>query len=190
MTPFEYVSVLISIILGLGITLVLTGIAELIKRWSNVVHFWPYQLWIALVFVLHIQEWWATYDLKTITTWNLPSFLFVILYPILLFILANLLFPSKWPKKGIDMKAFYFENCNKYFFCVVLLALLSIIQNISLAHYALQDQGVQFTVLTVFTGMLLRPTRNTTIHTLLAIAMFLIMLVSLFFTRESLVISD
>jgi hypothetical protein len=32
MSPFEYVIVLISIILGMGITLVLTGIAKLIRK--------------------------------------------------------------------------------------------------------------------------------------------------------------
>jgi len=53
MSPFEYVIVLISIILGLGITLVLTGIAELIRKWNAIKIFWPYLIWIGLVFVLH-----------------------------------------------------------------------------------------------------------------------------------------
>ena len=122
MSPFEYVIVLISIILGLGITLVLTGVAEMIKRWKTIKHFWPYQIWIALAFILHIQEWWTTYDLKSIDAWTLPSFLFVASYPILLFILANLLFPTDWLKEGLDLKEFYFDNYKKFFVCVILLA--------------------------------------------------------------------
>ena len=184
MSPFEYVIVLISIILGLGIALVLTGIAELLKRWKAITHFWPYLIWIILVFVLHIQEWWATYDLRSVKSWSLPMFLFVILYPILLFILANLLFPTRWPKKGIDLKEFYFDNCRKFFLCIVLFAILSIVQNVLIANYKLQDQVLQFSVLVIFSIMLVRPTRNIFVHTALAILMLTMMLIGLFLTHD------
>ncbi|MDH4058818.1 MAG: hypothetical protein OEU76_08630 [Cyclobacteriaceae bacterium] len=184
MSPFEYVIVLISIILGLGIALVLTGIAELIKRWKSCTHFWPYLIWILVVFVLHIQEWWATYDLRSVKSWSLLIFLFVILYPILLFVLANLLFPSKWPKKGIDIKEFYFNNCKKFFVCIVLFAILSIVQNVVIANYRLQDQLIQFSVLLIFTIMILRPTRSITIHTSLSLVMLIMMLIGLFLTKD------
>lgn len=60
MTPFEYVSVLISLILGLGLSLILTDAARLIKRWSKISLFGPYLIWIALVYILRIHEWWET----------------------------------------------------------------------------------------------------------------------------------
>src|SRR5690606_28669352 len=113
MTPFEYVSVLISLILGLGIAVILTGLARIIKRWESVVPYGPFFIWIVLVFVLHIQEWWDTYQLMNWTSWSLTVFLFVILYPILLFILANLLFPVKW-KVPLDLKTYYFTICPKF----------------------------------------------------------------------------
>lgn len=184
MTPFEYVIVLISIILGLGIARVLTGVAEIIKRWNSLTHFWPYLIWIALVFVLHIQEWWATYDLRTVPAWSLPTFLFVILYPILLFILANLLFPTRWPKKGFDVKEFYFANCQKFFVCVMIFAILSIVQNVIIAKYRLQDQVIQFLVLVFFTVMTFIKTRSAFVHTLLAIVMLTMMLAGLFLTKD------
>jgi MFS superfamily sulfate permease-like transporter len=65
MSPFEYVVVLVSIIIGLGITLVLTGIAQLLREEQRVKLFWPYLIWIGLVFVMHIHEWWITYQLKS-----------------------------------------------------------------------------------------------------------------------------
>ncbi len=190
MSPFEYVSVLISIIYGLGITLVLTGVAELIRRWKTSRPFWPYFIWIALVFVLHIYEWWEHYALRLFPSWSLPMFLFVILYPILLFILANLLFPLKWSKKGVNLKAFYFLNYPKFFLCVILLAALSIVQNIVLSNYMLQDQLVQFAILIIFSIMLIRPIQNIAVHTILAILMLITMLISLFLTRDSLIISN
>src|SRR5687767_8565308 len=94
MTPFEYVIVLISIILGLGITTILTGVAELMKHTRPVSLYTPYIIWILLVFVLHIQEWWVSYQLKSVNIWELQFFLLIILYPINLYILAHLLFPG------------------------------------------------------------------------------------------------
>jgi hypothetical protein len=93
MSPFEYVIVLVSIILGLGITTILTGLAELIKH-RQLKWYAPYIIWLFLVFVLHIHEWWESYTLKSVEVWKLPMFLFIILYPINLYVLAHLLFPS------------------------------------------------------------------------------------------------
>jgi len=179
MTPFEYVSVLISIILGLGITFVLTGTAEIIKRLGSIQHYWPYHVWIVLVFVLHIQEWWAIYELRPIARWNLLSFLFVLLYPILLFVLANLLFPSKWSKKNLDLRTFYFTNYPKFFLIVVLMSGVSILQNISLTHYNLSDQLVQVIVGVTFLSLLLKRTESSVVHALLAVVMLALMMGSL-----------
>ena len=183
MTPFEYVSVLISIILGLGITLVLTGIAEMIKRWKNITHFWPYLIWIALVFVLHLQEWWICYDLKSVTSWSLPSFLFVVSYPILLFIMANLIFPTDWSKEGLDIREFYFSSYTKFFVCMILLIIISIIQNVLLAGYHIEDQVGLFILLLVFSVLLIKPTRNVIVHSSIALIMLAVTLITLFLTQ-------
>lgn len=188
MSPFEYVSVLVSIIYGLGITLILTGVAELIRRWKTIVPFAPYFIWIVLVFVLHVYEWWEHYKLRSISSWSLPLFLFVILYPILLFILANLLFPAKWPKKGINLKEFYFASYSKFFLWTILLAVLAIVQNVFLEGYGLQEQFVQIIVLIVFSSLLIWRTTNVVVHTLVALLMLTFMLASIIYTTDTLVI--
>ncbi|HEU5290223.1 MAG TPA: hypothetical protein VFU05_06225 [Cyclobacteriaceae bacterium] len=188
MSPFEYVIVLVSIIYGLGITLILTGVAELIRRWRVIIPFTTYFIWIVLVFVLHVYEWWEHYRLRSIASWSLPLFLFVILYPILLFILANLLFPTKWPKKGINLKEFYFATYDKFFLWTILLALLAIIQNIFLEGYVLQEQFVQIIVLIIFSSLLIWRTTNVIVHTLVALLMLSFMLASIFYQSDTLLI--
>jgi hypothetical protein len=188
MSPFEYVSVLVSIIYGLGITLILTGVAELIRRWKTIIPFAPYFIWIALVFVLHVYEWWEHYTLRLISSWSLPLFLFIILYPILLFILANLLFPTKWSKKGIDFKEFYFATYSKFFLWTILLAVIAIIQNVFLEGYEIQEQFVQIIVVIVFSSLLIWRTMNVVIHTLVALLMLLFMLGSIIYTTDTLLV--
>ncbi|MBX2916563.1 MAG: hypothetical protein KF856_14935 [Cyclobacteriaceae bacterium] len=63
MSPFEYVSVLISIILGLGITQIVTGVADVIQNWRNVKLYLPHALWVMFVFFLHMQERWVLYEM-------------------------------------------------------------------------------------------------------------------------------
>ena len=130
MTPFEYVSVLTSIILGLGVTQILTGIADLVHQWEKVKLYWPHLLWVVLVFVLHIQEWWITYQLHTIESWRLPTFLFFILVPVSLFILARILFPFNLQEDVIDLKVFYYGNFRKFFLWTMILNVLSMITNV------------------------------------------------------------
>ena len=188
MTPFEYVSVLISIILGLGITLVLTGVAELIRRWSTLTHFWPYLIWIALVFVLHVHEWWVMYELKTISSWSLPVFLFVILYPILLFILANLLFPTKWSKKGMDLRSFYFLTYPKFFLCAMALISVAVLSDLMITERTFTDQLVKIALLAVLLVLyLIRPVR-VAVHGTIAILFLGIMIASLVIERDNLII--
>jgi hypothetical protein len=143
MTPFEYITVLISIILGLGITQIISGIADLIHNSSRVRIYWPHLLLILLVFFLHVQEWWAIYDLKTHGAWRLPVFLFVSLYPINLFILARILFPTGITESVIDLKKFYYENFRKFYFFILLLAAVSAIENIFVHGFDITTQGLQ-----------------------------------------------
>src|SRR5258708_13301428 len=103
MTPFEYVTVLISIILGMGITQIVTGVADLVHQWHRVRIYWPHILWIILVFFLHIDEWWSTYELRKFESLRLPTFRFVLLYPINLFILPPFLFPLVQPHLVFDL---------------------------------------------------------------------------------------
>lgn len=186
MTPFEYVSVLISLILGLGIAVILTGLARIIKRWEVVVPYGPFFVWIVLVFVLHIQEWWETYQLMNWSNWSLTIFLFVILYPILLFILANLLFPVKW-KVPLDLKVYYFSICRKFFFFTICLALTALLQNVFLLDYTLWEQPVQLGVIMLFSILLIVRTEKAWVHYAISLGLLLILIGNLIFSPQQLV---
>ena len=129
-SAFEYVTVLISIILGLGITQILTGIADLTHQSNRVKVYWPHILWVFIVLLLHVQEWWVTFELRDFEPWRLPTFLFVMIYPIILFILARLLFPFGIQEGTVDLKAFYFDNYRKIFLFGSTLPILSILDAI------------------------------------------------------------
>ena len=194
MSPFEYVIVLVSIILGLGITTILTGIAELIKhkqfRWYT-----PYITWLVLVFVLHIHEWWVSYSLKSVEVWRLPMFLFIILYPINLYVLAHLLFPSDL-KGEFKPREFYFSNYPKFFICAIIALVLSIIHNLTIEPFEVQDnlaligRFIQAGIAVLLLVVLLTKNQRNLVHVFIAVFLLAIILISLVITQDSLIIEN
>jgi len=169
MTPFEYITVLISIILGLGITQIVTGVADIIHQWDRMRIYWPHAIWILLVFVMHIHEWWYTYDLKKHESWYLISFLFTIIYPIMLFVLARILFPFGAMDNETDFKVFYFNNYRKFFLMVTLLATLAILQDVLLEGYPIQDQILKLIILFSLATLAWKKITNETLHKVVAL---------------------
>jgi hypothetical protein len=187
MSPFEYVIVLISIILGLGITTILTGVAELIKQTKLSSLYTPYIIWIALVFVLHFQDWWLSYQWKSLEVWELHSFLLIVLYPINLYILAHLLFPAGL-SPTFDSKQFYIDHYPRLFISAIILIILSTIQNITFEGYTFVTQIPKFIVLAILLIIILTKNKNGSVHMTLSICLLIIIIVGLVIDQEHLII--
>jgi hypothetical protein len=177
-SPFEYITVLISIILGMGITEILSSVGNVILRWERVKLYWPHSVLALLVFVFHFQEWWVVFELRSYQYWRLPVFLFTIpyqywrlpvflftiLYPVNLYILARILFPQKYPSKGTSLKKFYFNNCKRIFLFIFSLAILSILDNIFFHSIPFIEQIPQIILGLICGYLLLSKTKVEWIH--------------------------
>ncbi len=179
MTPFEYVTVLISIILGLGITQIVTGIADIIHQWERVKLYWPHLLWILLVFFLQIQEWWQIYDLRHYESWRLPTFLLLSLYPINLFILSRILFPISMVESAIDFKQFYFDNYRKFFLMIIVGIVLSLLEDLLFQGYTLAGQPIQLSLLVLMSAVTIAKPKAEWIHQAIVVALVILMLTSM-----------
>lgn len=187
MTPFEYVVVLISIILGLGITTILTGVADWIKHYRRSTLYAPYVIWILLVFVMHVHEWWESYSLKSIEVWRLPLFLFVILYPINLYVLAHLLFPRQ-TDEPFNAREFYLNRYPTFFTCVLILDLLSVIHNVTISGLPVTGQFIHLLLFVILGGVLLSKTKKDSVHLAVSILLLTILVATLVFTQDTLLI--
>jgi hypothetical protein len=187
MTPFEYVIVLISVILGLGITTILTGLAELIKHSKPIGWYTPYIIWIVLIFVMHIQEWWISYQLKSVEVWTLQFFLLIMLYPINLYILAHLIFPGQL-SKDFSSKDFYLEYYPRIFIGTISLVLLSVIQNVIVDGLPLFTQVPHAIVFVSLLAVLLTRNKNTNVHFFLSFILLVLMVISFSLDQEHLTI--
>ena len=178
-SAFEYVTVLISIVLGLGITQVLTGIADLVHQSNRVKVYWPHFVWVFLVLLMHVQEWWVTYDLKNYEPWRLPTFFFIMLYPVNLFILARLLFPFGMQDGIIDLKTFYFENYRKIFGFTCALILLAILDGVFIRSRSILDESLKLVLLLLMLFFISRKSLAELAHKIIATVFLFLLLLSI-----------
>jgi hypothetical protein len=115
LTPFEHLSVLISIILGLGLTHLLTSVHRLVQARERVRVYWLPLLWVALIFVSQIEWWWASFALRDAAVWNFFYFLFVLLSPVTLFLSAAFALPELEPGERYDLREYYYGNRGWFF---------------------------------------------------------------------------
>jgi hypothetical protein len=123
MTPFEYLAVLISIVLGLGVTELLAGLQRLAHARERVRFHWLPLAWSGLVFVTLVQWWWAAFGLRHQGEWNFFSFLLVLLVPVLLYLAAALVLPAERHEGRCDLREHYF-GIHRLFFGVIAAATL------------------------------------------------------------------
>jgi cell division protein FtsW (lipid II flippase) len=115
MDAFSYVSVIMSVVIGLGLSHLLTGTAELFKARRRVTFYWVHLVWIALIFVGHIFLWWTMWNLRLIRHWNFFSFLSLLLAPVLLYVAAAFLIPKVAANSSINLREYFYENQVAFF---------------------------------------------------------------------------
>jgi hypothetical protein len=126
MDAFSYLAVLISIILGLGITHLLSGLGRVLQERKQTRSYWPAMTWVVLLLFLHVQTWWAMFGLRLLSRWTFPTFVLVLLQPIILFLLTALVLPEQPPGSAVDLKASYYAQSRTFFGLAVILLVVSL----------------------------------------------------------------
>ena len=96
MQLFSMITVILAMILGLGITTLLTSFVTMFRlRGKGCLHWMPLA-WAACIFIFHVQFWWALIEVQEIIhRWNLWQFLLLLLLTLLLFLASALILPRK-----------------------------------------------------------------------------------------------
>jgi hypothetical protein len=111
---YFHVRILIGVVLGLGLTRILSGVAAIVQHPGHKKLYAPHLLWVAVVVVAMIHFWWFEYGLVRISPWRFQLFVFVLFYAFTFFLLANVLMPlemSEYPNYEA-----YFTSRRRWFF--------------------------------------------------------------------------
>jgi len=106
MSLFEFLMVLVSIIIGLGIAEILRGIARQIRCRDSVEYYWVHSVLIALIFIALLQQWWEIWGVQANSSWTFLELLLMLSGPIGLFLIAHLLFPQ--PIQDTNIRDYYY----------------------------------------------------------------------------------
>jgi hypothetical protein len=112
---FAYLSVLLSIILGLAIAEVLQGYRMLLIARSTVKLYPPPLIWSAIMLLLAVHFWWASFGLAKRDNWDFSAFSAVLMQTVMLFMGAALLLPNKRSDDAIDLRAHYYREAGPFF---------------------------------------------------------------------------
>ena len=106
MSLFEFLMVMVSIIIGLGISELLTGVARLIRSRDETRAYWVQLVLVAAVFIVLVQQWWEFWQLRELQEWTFALVLLYLAELVGLYLIAHLLFPEH--VRGADLRAYYY----------------------------------------------------------------------------------
>lgn len=128
MSDFEYIAVLLSIILGLGITQLLSGIARLVRDGRALAPAWWIMVIVAVLLVMHFQVWWASFEWRHIETWTFFSYVSFMILPMLLFLLAYLVLPADPQLDGKELVREFIAQRRSFYAIIALIPVASFFQ--------------------------------------------------------------
>lgn len=104
MSLFEFVTVMISMILALSLGQLLSSLSYLTKTPHKIIPSKPYMLWLIAIGITLVNHWWSLWDLRDIS-WNYFSFLYVLIAPALITFAVGLFVPERVQSGPVDLSS-------------------------------------------------------------------------------------
>lgn len=185
MDEFGYLSVLLSIIIGLAITQLLQGFRGLVLTRARLVMYGPPVTWAITLVLIAVQSWWAMFGLRDVKTWTFLAFAVVLAQTIVLYMLAGLVLPDFTGDARIDLREHYYQHRRVFFGVAAASALISLGKDVVLSGHLPAAPNVGFHVVYILAAVTAAVTSREWYHRLLAPAMLLIFCayIALLFTR-------
>jgi hypothetical protein len=187
MGVFEYIGVLISVIMGLGITHLATGATKLIQHRDEVRFYLPHVIWTVNILIYILLIWWGMFSWSGHDDWYAYEYLFITSYAIISFFLAATLYP--WDmSKDIDVREYFFKNRIWFFGALFVAWSIDIPATLIKAGAGLRPIpqgyfgfiGVQMLIAGIGIG-----SRNHVVHLLLSIVFFAIVVILVLFSAQA-----
>jgi len=115
MGAFSYLSVLLSVILGLAIQQVLQGCRALVLARARVRWHWPTLAWTAIILGVVAQHWWSSFGLSGHAGWTFAAFGAILVQTALIYMMAALVLPDVPAGEAIDLRAHYVREAPAFF---------------------------------------------------------------------------
>lgn len=182
MDQFSYLSVLLSLIVGLAITQILKGYRGMILAPGRIAAYWPSILWSASLLLMNVQSWWAMFGLRAIEEWTFAGFAVVLAQTIVQYLLAAIVLPDFFEER-VDLREHYYAHRRSFFGLTILVLLVSLAKDLVLSGRFNGLLNVAFHGVFIALSLVALATRRESFHKFLAVltaALFCAYIVVLF----------
>jgi hypothetical protein len=171
MDAFSYLSVLLSIILGLAVTQVLQGYRALILSRARVRFYWLPLLWSGLILLLVVQHWWASFGLAQRTEWSFADFLVTLVLTALIYMMAAIVLPDVPGDRPLDLQDHYWRERRALYGLFVAAVAWSVLREWQLERQLPERENLLFHGLFIAVGVIGLLIRRERVHQLLTLLM-------------------
>jgi hypothetical protein len=126
MDEFSFLSVLISVILGLAVTEILQGFRGLLLSRTRIQIYWPVIGWAFLVLLVCFEYWWSMFRMRTHHDWTFQQFAIMGLQTTLIYMVAGLVFPDFLGEAIVDLKESFYAHRRWFFSLAVAIIATSV----------------------------------------------------------------
>jgi len=185
MSTFEFVTILLSVVVGLGFTRLLSGLGRAIEMRGQLKFYWVQVIWSINVGFYLVMFWWTVvFGYSGLESWHFINFTSLLIYAILLYLQAVLIIPSKLVP-GMDLEAHFFSIRKWFFSIAVLIPLIELQDTFSHGFDNLLGLGFLYIFMqatAIVLALIARRTNNRIFHGIICIG-YLISMVSWVLTR-------
>jgi hypothetical protein len=132
---FEFLLALYTIVAGLGVSLLVRSVGQVIEARDRVRLYWVHTCWVALIFVSHVVSWFGLWGYAQNPSWTILQALLLLCIPVLLYLISHLAVPELGDDRFHDMREYYFRHARW-----MQSLLLSVIVAGALAHLVITGQ--------------------------------------------------
>jgi hypothetical protein len=183
MDEFSYLSVLLSVILGLAVTQILQGFRSLVLSRKQVRIYWPVLAWAMLVLLVCVQNWWSMFGMRNRHDWTFEQFAIILLQTILIYMVAGLVFPDFVGDAIVDLKENFYAHRHWFFLLGLASIVVSVLKDLVLDGKLPGRTNLAFHAIfgvVLFTGALARRERYHKALVIFVIATFVLYIILLY----------
>jgi len=175
LSEFEYISVLLSILIGLGVTQLLSGLAKLLRDGRALGHAWWIFIIIATLLLADFQVWWVSFGWRDLPGWTFLGYIAFLVLPVILYLLAYLVLPADLHLDGDQLANAFIEKRKPFFALLMLIAPASFFQQWMLVGTILPDLDTGLRLLWIVLTIPGFASRRATVQAMIAVAFFVLL---------------
>lgn len=186
MSVFEYVSVMVTVVLALAVSHILTSLATIVANPERVRPYWVHFLWAALLLGLSLQAWLVLWTLEGQSVWPVGQIVMMIASASLIFVAARVLEPELRPDERLDLRAHFFRVRSPLFATLSVFWLFPIIGPFLFRDGHVADRQTVGRLAFLGLSLLGFVVASPNFHALLAVAWAVLLIATLAFVRGEL----